>query len=448
MDFVIKKGLSLNITGEVPQTFSHHIQTSKVAILGSDYVDMKPTMQVEVGDFVKTGQTLFACKKNQGLVFTSPSTGKVIEINRGEKRVFESIVLEQSSNVQHHSFSSYLGDQLSNYSPQTLRSLFIESGWWTSLRQRPYGKVANVKGKPYSIFVTAIDTNPFAPQPSIMVGKKENEFEKGLLALAALDCGPVYVCLDAQTSIHTPTHPQIHRATFDGPHPAGLAGTHIHMIDPVHAQKYVWHVGYQDVIALGHLICTGTILNERMISVAGPHAKKASIVTCPVGACISEITHDFVKKDTRVISGSIFHGHIAKGSFDFLGKYQNQVTLIREDHDRIFMGWHSPGLDRFSVKNVFVSKLFPNKKFDFTSTTHGSLRAMVPVGSFEKVMPLDILPTQLLRSLVAKDTDSAQDLGCLELIEEDIALLTFVAPGKVDFGPLLRANLQQIEKEG
>lgn len=448
MDFVIKKGLDLPITGAVNDNNIKTIASNHVAVLGSDYIGMKPTMAVTVGDLVTTGQVLFTCKKNIGLSFTAPGSGKVIEINRGEKRAFQSVVIELDNNQKHTSFHSYKSSDVDAYSSEELRALLIDSGEWTSFRQRPFDKVADVKGQANSIFVKAVDTHPLSPDPSIAVSRNQKAFEKGLFALTKLTEGNTYVCVGAETKIHTPSHDRIKRARFSGPHPAGNVGTHIHMIDPAHINNTVWHIGYQDVISIGHLIETGQLHTERVVSIAGPEAKDGCFAIIRKGAKISTAVSNHISENARVISGSILHGHHAKDAFDFLGHYHNQISIIKEDTQREFLGWHAPGLNKFSIKNVFVSKMIPNKLFNFTSTTHGSYRAMVPIGCFEEVTPLDILPTQLLRSLVSKDTDSAQELGCLELAEEDMGLYTFAAPGKVDFGPILRENLTLIEREG
>lgn len=447
MKFNIKKGLKLPISGEAKTDLDLSKKTTKVALLGTDYVGMKPTMAVKEGEEVKAGQLVFSCKKNLGLHFTAPGAGKVVAINRGERRVFQSLVIELSENEEQVTFKNFTATKKPvEYSEEEARALLIESGEWKALRQRPYEKVADIEGKPASLFVTAIDTNPLAPNPEIIIAQYEEEFKAGLDVLGKLPKNKTYLCKAEGAKIPAG---KAEVAEFKGLHPAGNAGTHIHFVDPVNPNKYVWHIGYQDVIAVGSLFLTGKLMKDKVVSVAGPCAKNPRYLKVRRGADLAEVLAGEIKEGAvRSISGSVFNGHKAEGAFNFLGAYSNQVSLIEEDREREFLGWHSPGFNRYSVKNIYVSKLFGSKKFNLGSSRHGSYRAIVPIGSFEKVMPLDILATPLLKALASKDTDLAQDLGCLELAEEDLALATFVAPGKTDFGPILRENLTTIEREG
>ncbi|MAE73593.1 MAG: NADH:ubiquinone reductase (Na(+)-transporting) subunit A [Bdellovibrionaceae bacterium] len=449
MRFKIRKGLDLPITGAPSNDVDRSKKVRTVALTGADYIGMKPTMLVKEGDMVKAGQPLFSCKKNEGLIFTAPGAGKVTAINRGPRRVFESMVIQLDDNEQHQAFSSYQQKAVDAYSDDEIRKLLIESGEWTSLRQRPFEKVADVKGKPKSIFVNTLNTEPLAPKADSRLAEKQDAFAAGLVALSKLTDGKVYVSASPESAMKLPDLPQIEKVEFSGPHPAGNVGTHIHMVDPVSPNSYVWHAGYQDVIAIGSLLQTGQLDFERVITLAGPHVKKPRYIITRKGACLEDLVRDeLTEGPTRVVSGSVLNGRKNEGSFGYLGHYHQQISALAEESPREFLGWQSPGLDKFSVQRIYLSKLMPSKKFPFNTSRNGSYRAMVPIGSFEKVMPLDILPTQLLRSLVTKDTEQAQDLGCLELAEEDLSLLTFVAPGKVDFGPILRENLSLIEKEG
>jgi Na+-transporting NADH:ubiquinone oxidoreductase subunit A len=448
MHFTIKKGLDLPIVGSANHLVEAGQPVQSVGVVGPEYIGMKPSMDVKEGDHVRKGQLLFTCKKNEGLRFTAPAAGTVKAIHRGYRRSFQSLVIDLDAQQEHVAFENYQNKPVDQYTAQEVRALLIESGSWATIRQRPFEKVADVNGAPHSVFITAMDTQPLSPSPEIFINKHPQAFADGVRVLSQLTQGATYVCTRPNPGFALPEAKQIVHATFAGPHPAGNVGTHIHFLDPVFLGKYVWHVGYADVIAIGYLFQTGQLFTDRLIAIVGPNAKRPRMVETVVGARVSELTHGITKEGSRLISGSPLHGYTAKEDLDFLGPFHRQITILEEDTSRELLGWHAPGPNKFSVKNVFVAKLDPSKEFEMTTAMHGSYRAMVPVGSFEKVMPLDILPTQLLRSLVAKDTDSAQDLGCLELAEEDISLLTFVAPGKVDFGPLLRENLITIEAEG
>lgn len=444
----IKKGLDLPINGSPEQKISSANTVSRVALVGFDYVGMKPTMAVQVGDQVKKGQLLFEDKKTPGVKYTAPASGTIKEVNRGERRVFQSVVIEVEGDDAIE-FASYDVGSLSELSRDQVAENLIESGLWTALRTRPYSKVPEVGSVPNSIFVTAMDTHPLSADPEVVISENSNDFASGLEILSKLTDGKVFVCKAPSSNIPVPTSSRIEAKEFAGKHPAGNAGTHIHFVDPVSATKTVWTVGYQDVIAIAKLFLTGQLSTDRVIALAGPMVNKPRLVKTRVGANISELTAGELKSGTsRKISGSVLGGRTAKNSVDFVGRYANQVSVISEPDERELFGWLSPGTNKFSVMNIYLSKLFSGKLFDFSTTTNGSERAMVPIGAYEKVMPLDILPTQLLRALIVEDTEEAQLLGCLELDEEDLALCTFVCPGKYEYGPILRKNLTRIEIEG
>jgi Na+-transporting NADH:ubiquinone oxidoreductase subunit A len=444
----IRKGLDLPITGEPDQVISEQKTAERFAVVGSDYCGMKPSMSVQVGDTVKKGEVLFADKKTEGVLYTAPVAGKVVEVNRGQRRVFQSVVIQASGN-ESVKFKSYPEGDIDDLKVDEIKENLIQSGQWVALRRRPFDKVADPAERPKSIFVTAVDTNPLSPHPTVFINENRNIFKIGLKVLAQLAEDRVYLCKGPNTDIPTEGLSKVKTQVFAGPHPAGNAGTHIHFLEPVNSERFTWYIGYQDVIAIGHLFQSGEIFSERVVALSGPQVKKPRLIRTTLGADLNEIVAGEMKAgDNRVISGSVLSGRKAAGPFAFLGRYHNQISIIKEGREREFLGWQKPGFDKFSITKVFLSKLNPSKKFNFTSSTHGSIRAMVPIGMYEKVMPLDIQPTFLLRSLVAGDTERSQLLGCLELGEEDLSLCTFVCPGKVDYGPILRKNLEQIEKDG
>ena len=444
----VKKGLDLPISGSPEQTITEGNAVSKVAIVGFDYVGMKPTMAVQIGDKVKKGQLLFEDKKISGVKFTSPASGTVIEVNRGEKRVFQSVVVEVSGSDSIE-FPKYSVSDLAGLQREQVRDNLVESGLWTAFRTRPYSKVPELDAKPNSIFVTAMDTNPLAANPEVVIQQETESFNQGLSIISKLTDGKVFVCAAGGSSIKLTSNDRLELQEFSGVHPAGNAGTHIHFLDPVNDHKQVWSISYQDIIAIGKLFITGELYVDRVISLAGPVVKKPRLIKTRLGANITElVANEIGAEEYRNISGSVFGGRTAKGAVDYLGRYANQVSVLGETSKREFMGWLSPGANKFSVMNIYLSKLFSGKLFNFTTTINGSDRAMVPLGAYEKVMPLDILPTQLLRALLVGDTEQAQLLGCLELDEDDLSLCTFVCPGKYEYGPILRDNLTRIEKEG
>lgn len=447
-----KKGLDLPITGEPEQVVhSDGGDVRSVAVIGLDYVGLKPTMNVAEGDRVKLGDVLFADKQHPSVVFTSPGAGVVKAINRGARRVLQSVVIELDGD-EAVTFPAYAESELANLSGEQVKQNLLASGLWTTFRTRPYSKVPNPETTPRSIFVTAIDTNPLSARPDVVIQERSQDFKNGLTAISRLTEGKVYVCKSPSLALPAGDSGKVEVADFEGPHPAGLPGTHIHFIDPVSLGKTVWHLDYQSVIAIGALFTSGRLKVERVISLAGPLVNKPRLLRTRVGANLSDLVQGQIDpaKEVRIISGSILNGRKAEGWSAYLGRYHNQVSVIEEGRDREFFGWVVPSNEKFSFLNVLLSSLPKERgrKFPFHTNKYGSPRAIVPVGVYEDVMPLDILPTQLLKALVIGDTDQAQSLGCLELDEEDLALCSFVDPGKHDFGIALRQNLTQIEKEG
>lgn len=449
MHFSIKKGLDLPISGKPEQSIFDGNPVKSVAILGNEYVGMRPTMLVEEGQRVKLGQPLFEDKKNPGVLFTAPGAGLVKAINRGAKRALQSVVIELEGD-EAVSFQHYDEPELDNLDRQAIQQNLVESGLWLSFRTRPYSRSPALDSTPHSIFVTAIDTNPLAGDPAVIINEYADDFKHGLTVISQLTEGKLFVCQAPDTALPVSHRDNIEIHTFSGPHPAGLAGTHIHFLDPVSATKTVWTINYQDVIAIGKLFTTGRLWTERVISLAGPLVNRPRLIRTRLGASTEDLVSGEIQQvQARIISGSVLHGHTANNWAAYLGRFHNQLSVVAEGTERELLGWIRPGgKNKFSALNVFISSLFPKKELALTTSQNGSPRAMVPVGVFEQVMPLDILPTQLLRALLVKDTDTAQALGCLELDEEDLSLCSFVCSGKYDYGPALRSNLTQIEKEG
>lgn len=447
MVYRLIEGLDLPLEGKPVQNIEEGPAIKTVALLGDDYVGMRPTMLVNVGDKVKLGQPLFNDKKTEGVVFTSPGSGTVKEINRGEKRKFESIVIELSGDDE---VVFDTAKDLANIERQKIEDQLVQSGLWTAFRTRPFDKTPALGSEPNSIFVTAIDTSPLAAEPELIVAKHNQLFTAGLQVIRQLSEGKTYVCTREDSRIPGDGIPNVETEEFIGPHPAGLAGTHIHFIDPVGPNKTVWHIGYQDVVAIGHLFTTGKIMTERVISIGGPRVGNPTLYTTRIGACLDEVI-SAAKVDlnnSRVISGSVLAGRKSSEMRNYLGRFHTQVSVLEEGNHREFLGWQKPGFDKYSVTNIYGGSFLKDVLFKLTTSTGGSHRSMVPVGTYERVMPMDILPTQLLRALLSGDTDSAQDLGALELGEEDLGLCTFVCPGKNNYGSILRENLTLIEKEG
>ncbi len=444
----IRRGLDLPITGEPRQSIEDGPAVRSVAVIGFDYHGMKPTMAVQVGDTVKKGQLLFTDKKTEGVRYTAPASGTVAAVNRGPQRVLQSVVIDVEGD-HCETFECYSAEQLASLEREQVVNNLVTSGLWTAIRTRPFSKVPAIDSVPASLFVSVMDTNPLAADPALIVNEKAESFSNGLAVLSRLTNGNVFVTHAAGSDIPQPQLENVRYQSFGGVHPAGNVGTHIHYLAPVSMSKVAWTVGYQDVIAIGDLFTTGKLNSDRVISLAGPQLENPRLIRTRLGASLEELTAGQLKSgESRLISGSVFGGRNSYGPTAFLGRYHNQVSVLLEGRERPMLHFVVPGVNRFSALPIYISSLFKGKRFDFTTSANGSPRAMVPTGSYEKVMPLDILATQLLRALIVGDTEQAQALGCLELEEEDLALCSFVCSGKYEFGPILRDNLARIEKEG
>lgn len=453
----IDKGLDLPLEGKPEQVIHDSKPVSSVAVLGRDYLGLRPTMAVAEGDRVSVGQPLFTAKHDAAVNFTSPGAGVVESINRGARRVLQSVVIRLDAEEDNPQLLDPVapGD-LMTLEPQGIRETLWRTGMWTAFRTRPYSRIPQSDATAEAIFVTAMDSNPLAADPQVIIAEQAEAFGFGLQILTRLTEGKVHVCKAAGADIPVPqnlpsTHGGgIHSTEFSGPHPAGLPGTHIHHLHPVNEHRTVWHLGYQDVIAMGKLFTTGKFWTERVIALAGPVVLEPRLLRTRLGASTQDLIDGaLVKTECRIISGSVLSGRRAANQTAYLGRYHTQLSILAEGRKRELLGWINPTSNKFSIANVFLSSFKRDRTdFEFHTSTNGSPRAMVPTGNFERVMPLDILPTQLLRSLLVSDTDMAQKLGCLELDEEDVALCSFVCSGKYDYGPVLRSNLEQIEKEG
>ena len=441
----IKKGLDLPLVGGPEQVIHDGPAINHVATLGEEYIGLRPTMKIKVGDKVKKGQVLFEDKKNLGVKYTALASGTISEVNRGAQRVLQSVVINVEGD-ESISFAKYDATAIESVETQQVRDNLIESGLWTALRTRPFSKVPAVDSTAAGIFVTAIDTQPLAADPVVVIAEHKADFETGLKLLSKLTEGKVYLCKAPGADIPS-ANAQVEE--FAGAHPAGLPGTHIHFLLSASANRTVWHINYQDVIAIGQLFTTGELNTQRVVSVAGPKAVKPRLVRTVVGAAMAELTQNEAGEgNVRVISGSVLNGRNAIGPHAYLGRYHNQVSLLEEGTEKELFGWAMPGSDKFSITRAFLGHLSSSRLFSMTTSTGGSDRAMVPIGNYERVMPLDILPTMLLRDLVSGDYDGAATLGALELDEEDLALCTFVCPGKYDYASYLRDCLDTIVREG
>ncbi len=442
--YKLKKGLDLPVKGAPSQEITQGPEVKTVALLGADYLGLKPRLSVQEGDVVAAGSPVFAHKDTPDALVVSPVAGRVKAVNRGARRVLISVEIEVDASAAEPVDFSAIGDIAT---PEGLAARLCAAGLWTSFRTRPYSVVPDPAARPAALYVTAMESEPLAADAAVIIADAADAFAKGLEAIASLSEGKTYLCQEIGATV--PAASGVEVAGFVGPHPAGLAGTHMHFLEPPSGSKTVWTIGYQDVIAIGRLLETGTINAERVVALSGPLMSNPRLVRTLQGASMAELTAG--ETDTsvtqRIISGSILSGRAGEGADSYLGRYARQITVIEEDPKQIPMGWIRPMGSKYALQPVLGSA-FSKKLYALTTNMNGGRRAMVPTGTFEELMPQDFLPTQLLRALLVMDTDTAQALGALELDEEDLGLIGFACPAKYDYGLALRDSLTKIEKEG
>jgi Na+-transporting NADH:ubiquinone oxidoreductase subunit A len=445
--FALKKGLDLPVTGApTSQAVEEGPSVASVAVLGADYVGLKARLEVEEGAIVAAGAPLFAHRDTLDVKVTAPASGRVRAVNRGARRALISVVIDVDESAAEPVDFSGVGDSAT---AEGVAEKLSASGLWTSFRTRPYSKVPASDARPAALYVTAMDTEPLCADPAPIIAAASDAFVEGLRAVAKLSAGKTYLCHAAGATVPGGDVEGVEAVAFSGPHPAGLAGTHMHFLEPPSAKKTVWTIGYQDVIAIGRLMATGRIDSERVVSLGGPRYREPRLVRTVAGASLDDLVRDDVDASVplRVVSGSILSGRAGVDAEAYLGRYHRQVTVIEEDRTQIPLGWVRPLRDKYAYQPVLPTAL-SKMLHPLTTNLNGGRRAMVPLGTFEELMPQDFLPTQLLRALVIMDTDMAQALGALELDEEDLGVVGFACPAKYEYGQALRDCLAKIEKEG
>lgn len=443
--FSLRKGLNIPITGAPSQNIEDGPEVRTVGVLGDDYIGWKPRIAVAEGDVVGPGSPVLISKDMPSIQVVSPVAGRIKAINRGARRKLISVEIEVGEGAEAVDFSN-VGD-LSTAGGLVER--LSAAGLWTAFRTRPYSKVPAPETRPAAIYVTALDTEPLAGDPAQIINADAEAFATGLAAIAKLSEGKTYLCQADGATLPGGEAQGVETVAFAGPHPAGLAGTHMHFLEPPVGDKVVWTVGYQDVIVIGRLLMTGRYDAACVIALAGPVCANPRLVRTIAGASMTDVARGDLPQDlpVRMISGSVLSGRAGEGADAYLGRYARQITLMEEDHKQIPMGWIRPMFAKYAVQPVLGSAL-SRAKFPLTTNLNGGRRAMVPLGTFEELMPQDFLPTQLLRAMLVMDTDQAQLLGAMELDEEDLGLVGFACPAKYEYGMALRDCLTKIEKEG
>lgn len=423
MRVAIKTGLDLRFEGAPALDAIHSKAVSSVAILGRDYPGVKFELLAEQGQSIKAGEALLRDRRRPDIVFTSPVSGTLGSINRGARRSLVSVTV-----IGDESDDAVELDVPDRPSRDAIRELMLATGLWPALRTRPFGRVPDPAGEPKALLVTALDTEPLAPDPAPIIAAHASEFSGGMDALSNLTASPLYLCQAGDAGIPAAESERWQIARFDGPHPAGLPGTHIHALCPIGFDAAeVWHIGYQDVIALGALMATGRAWMNRVVSLCGPAVREPRLMVVPLGAAIDEVVEgELVDDGARIVSGSVLSGHMAFGTEAYLGRHHRQITVLPEALREHALAWRSAFAD---------------------TALGGEPGPLIPTGDFERVAPPGILPVPLLRALLVGDVDRARDLGALELVEEDLMLLSYFCPSKADYGSLLRNVLEQLHEE-
>ncbi|MBK8806658.1 MAG: Na(+)-translocating NADH-quinone reductase subunit A [Bacteroidales bacterium] len=441
----IRKGLDIKICGNPERFYQPIKKNNRYAIIPTDYVGLTLKLLVEEGQRVKVGTPVLADKNNENIKITSPVSGVVVSINRGERRKLLEIVIESDETLEFETFTS---GKPSDFSEEQIKSNLLQSGLWVAIKQRPYAIIANPKDKPKSIFISAFDSSPLAPDYNFIIKDNKKSFQTGIDILSKLTSGKVNLNLHDKFENSSFTDcKNVVVNTFSGPHPAGNVGIQIHHIDPINKGEIVWVVNVQDVVQIGKLFEEGKYLAQKVIAITGSLVKKPAYLNITSGIALPAVLADNLKEgNPRVISGNVLTGNKTTVS-GFLGFYDSQITVIEEGDEPEFFGWATPGFNKHSASRAFWSWLAPKKEFSLNTNYHGGVRPFVFTGVYEKVLPMDIYPMQLLKAIIVEDIDKMEQLGIYEVAEEDFALCEYVCPSKIEIQSLIRKGLDQIRKE-
>ena len=446
-DFKITRGFDIPINGEAHRELEVLPAANTVAILPADFHNIKPKLLVQENDTVSAGSPLFFDKQEDRFKFCSPISGIVKNIHYGERRKIEKILIERTDNVKNKTYKTWTLKELENADPDEIMVHLLNTGLWPLLRERPFYRIARPDKKPKSIFISLTDTAPLAADPLFLIQGKEELFKAGLSLLKKFTDGKIHICGKGESDLEQSLH-DVEKHVFTGPHPSGNPGIHIHHIDPINRGDFVWVVRPDDLVMILSFLTTGQYPETRRIALAGVRLSNPRYVELTRGAALSFITDTLpTDNEFRIIGGNILTG-TQKSKNDFTGYYDNLITILPENRERIFLGWIAPGLKNFSFSKTFLSALFPKKKYEFDSGQYGGHRAFIQTGLFEQVVPMDIYPDYLIRSILAEDIPEMEALGLYEVDVEDLALCSYIDPSKNDVNAIIRHGLDLLEREG
>ena len=444
----LRKGLDINLAGKPRESLAEAPLAAEYALSPLDFEGVTPKLLVKVGDKVKAGTPLFFNKYNERVLFTSPVSGTVAAINRGEKRKVLTVTVTPDAEQSYEEFGK---PDLKKASREELVELLLRSGLWPMIVQRPYGIIADPTTTPKAIFVSAFDSAPLAPDYNFVLKQEQRNLQAGLDLLRRLTPGKVHLSMRAKCEGQMSSLQGVEQHTFAGKHPVGNVGVQIHHIDPINKGDLVWTVNIQDLAIIGRLVNEGRVDMHRIIAVDGSEIEKPGYVRVIAGARVDSFVKGNVKAQKegnriRFISGNVLTG--TKTALDgFLGYYANQLTAIPEGDKYELLGWAMPRLNKFSVSRAYFSWLCPKKEYDLDTNLNGGERPFVVTGLYDRYLPMDIYPMYLLKACLAGDIDKMENLGIYEVVEEDFALCEFVDPSKIEIQQIIRDGINLMIKE-
>ncbi len=441
----LRKGLNIRMKGKADKILIPEERPGRFAVKPVNFPGLVPKMCVKPGEEVKAGTTLFYDKKNEKVKYTSPVSGLVLDVIRGERRRILEVIIETKGD----DYVDFGKGDPEKMKTGDIKDKLLESGLWPAVRQRPYHIVANPEENPKSIFISGFDTAPLAADFDYIIDHLPAEdYHTGIKALRKLTEGNVYLGLSNNTTSGVLKNtPGVEINYFSGPHPAGNLGVQIHHIDPVNKGEIVWYVNLQDIVSIGHLFNEGKYAPDKIVALAGSEVEKPRYYRTRTGASISTIIKGTITSfNVRYISGNVLTGQKIQ-SDGFLGYYDSLVSVIPEGDHYEFFGWITPGLNKFSLSRTFLTWLMPGKKYRLDTNIHGGERAFVITGEYEKVLPMDVYPMQLLKSILVEDIDRMEQLGIYEVADEDFALCEFICPSKIEIQSIIRKGLDLMVKE-
>jgi len=445
-DIRIKKGLDIKLIGEADKTTTQLSLGSVFAIKPESFHKITPKLLAKEKSHVEAGQALFYSKADERILFPSPVSGEVVEINRGAKRKILEIIIKADKDQQFQDFGK---KDVANLSDDEVKAHLLASGCWPFIKQRPYDVIAKPDDKPKAIFISGYASAPLAPDFEYVLKGKEAELQAAVMALTKLTSGKVHVSIDVNASLSPFSNlNEIELHKVSGPHPAGNISTQIAKIDPINKGEVVWTVSPQDLVIIGELLLTGKFNAERTIALTGAQFNTPSYITALPGAQIKDlVTNNLDDDNTRIISGNVLSG-TKVDTEDYLGYYDTQITAIPEGNDYQLFGWLLPIFNKIATSRALIfSWMSANKKYNLNTNTNGEHRAFVVTGAYEEVFPLDIYPMHLLKACMYKDLDEMEALGAYEVAPEDFALTEFVCTSKQPHQQIIREGLDLMIEE-